>query len=214
MTQSSATYTRPDLGIIKEHARHGKKVFQCPEKWCTYRVTLPPDGSNKKHPCPYLGGTTVIRSFMSLLSQVWEELDKVTEQIIDGKDFIQPEEVTHLKGQAVGLAKTIVIFHRPFFDEGVKAVSAEALKRYKAKKAGEQYETIGLNERRYEMPTSDKYVPTNQRPVAEVDPVLSEIQKLPDAHKASIRKLDKDPSVMAKLFGVSEEAIRRIRGER
>ena len=64
------------------------------------------------------------------------------------------------------------------------------------------------------MPTSDKYVPTNQRPVAEVDPVLSEIQKLPDAHKASIRKLDKDPAVMAKLFGVSEEAIRRIRGER
>ena len=150
---------------------------------------------------------------MSLLSQVWEELDKVTAVLIEHKNELEPNDLNHYKGQAVGLAKTIVIFHRPFFDEGVKAVSAEALKRYKAKKAGEQYETIGLNERRYEMPSSDKYVPINQRPVAEVDPVLAEIQKLLDTHKASIRKLDKDPSVMAKLFGVSEEAIRRIRGD-
>lgn len=213
MTQSLGTSIHPNLELIKEHARHGKEVFQCSEKWCTYRVALSPDGSNRKHPCPYLGGTTVIRSFMSLLSQVWEELDKVTAVLIEHKNELEPNDLNHYKGQAVGLAKTIVIFHRPFFDEGVKAVSAEALKRYKAKKAGEQYETIGLNERRYEMPSSDKYVPINQRPVAEVDPVLAEIQKLLDTHKASIRKLDKDPSVMAKLFGVSEEAIRRIRGD-
>lgn len=213
MTQSLGTSIHPNLELIKEHARHGKEVFQCSEKWCTYRVALSPDGSNRKHPCPYLGGTTVIRSFMSLLSQVWEELDKVTAVLIEHKNELEPNDLNHYKGQAVGLAKTIAIFHRPFFDEGVKAVSAEALKRYKAKKAGEQYETIGLNERRYEMPSSDKYVPINQRPVAEVDPVLAEIQKLLDTHKASIRKLDKDPSVMAKLFGVSEEAIRRIRGD-
>ena len=93
---------------------------------------------------------------MSLLSQVWEELDKVTAVLIEHKNELEPNDLNHYKGQAVGLAKTIVIFHRPFFDEGVKAVSAEALKRYKAKKAGEQYETNGLNERRYEVPTSDK----------------------------------------------------------
>ena len=150
---------------------------------------------------------------MSLLSQVWEELDKVTAVLIEHKNELEPNDLNHYKGQAVGLAKTIVIFHRPFFDEGVKAVSAEALKRYKAKKAGEQYETIGLNERRYEMPTSDKYVPTNQRPVAEVDPVLAEIQQIPANHQKVIRGSDKPAEVMMKLFGVSEEAVRRIRGE-
>lgn len=150
---------------------------------------------------------------MSLLSQLWDELDQVTETLIEKKNELEPENLMHYKGQAVGIAKCIVIFHRPFFDEGVKAVSAEALKRYKAKKAGEDYETIGLNERRYEMPSTDKYVPTNKRPVAEVDPVLAEIQQIPANHQKVIRGSDKPAEVMMKLFGVSEEAVRRIRGE-
>jgi hypothetical protein len=63
------------------------------------------------------------------------------------------------------------------------------------------------------MPTGNKYVPTNQRPVEEIDPVLAEIQKLPANHQSLIRTSDKPAEVFVKLFGVSEKAVRRIRGE-
>lgn len=182
-------------------------IYECRKKFCTFRVTNDVPGVDPtRHKCPYLGGETVIRSYMSLLSQLWDELDEVTLRIIESKDSLQPEELTHLKGQAVGLAKAIVIFHRPFFDEGVKAVSQEALRRYKAKKAGESYETVGLGSRKFEAPKAD--IP---RRTPEVDPVVVEVQNIPHNHQKVIRESTKAPEIMAQLFGCSEAAIRRIR---
>jgi len=200
--------TDTPLNWVRERSLGGRELYICGEKFCTYRVALLPDRSNIKHICPSLGGSTVIRRWMSLLHQLWVELDEVTKQILEREPGTDSQ---HLKGQAVGLAKAIVIFHKPFFDDGIKAVSAEALKRYKAKKAGEHYETIGLNERRMEMLQQDKYVPANRQPVAAIDPVLAEIQNIPDQHKNVIRNSKQDASAISKLFGISEEAIRRLR---
>lgn len=144
----------------------------------------------------------------SLLQMLWEELDVVTGRLIDYKDILEHDEKLKLQGQATGLAQAIVIFHRPFFDDGIRAVSKEALTRYKAKKAGEEYQTIGIAERRYEMPEANKYVSTGP-----ADPVLAEIQKITAANQRVIKNSPHAVSVMVKLFGVSEAAVRRIRGE-
>ena len=149
---------------------------------------------------------------VSLLEQLWLELDDVTSSIIEDRDEVTSEALWKLKGQATGIAQAIVIFHQPFFQD-VRAVSQESLLRYRAKKNGEHYQTIGIKERKYEMPSASGRSGSVAMPVASVDPVLSEIQKIPANHQKVIRDSDKPAEVMAKLFGCSEEAVRRIRGE-
>ena len=144
----------------------------------------------------------------SLLEKLWDELDQVVAQIFEWDKTGSADGLFHLKGQAVGLAKAITIFHVPFFTD-VKEVSKESAKRYKMKKAGTHYQTIGLAERKFEMPPPAREEAMRVRN----DPLIVEAQKIPDQHKAIIVKSDKDASVMAKLFGCSEQAVRYIRGE-
>ncbi len=195
------------------------EVFQCANKFCTLRV-LTPGGKEPRHKCPYLGGTSVYRSWglvplseeqekksqvrgKSLLELLWDELDKITSHIMGGASPIHT--TLHLKGQAVGLAKAIIIFHQPFFSD-VQSVAREALARHNAGQAGEEYQTIGIAERRFEMPRTAREA-ANPR----IDPYIAEIQKIPDQHKSVIIRSPHDAKQMAKLFGCSERAVEIIR---
>lgn len=146
----------------------------------------------------------------SLLEKLWDELDAVVKQIFewDKTDSFAADGLIKLKGEAIGLAKAITVFHQPFFTE-VGAVSKEAAHRYKMKKAGEAYQTIGIAERRFEMPKSAREEAVKVRN----DPFAAEAQKIPDQHKAIIIKSPKDAKTMAQLFGCSEGVVRYIRGE-
>lgn len=84
----------------------------------------------------------------SLLEQTWTELDFYTARIIeDGQKEYD-------KGYARGLAKTLSLFMVPHFTTP-DAIVKEAKKRYDMKKAGEEYCTPGLAERKYEPPPGD-----------------------------------------------------------
>lgn len=131
----------------------GKWLLDCDEPHCFRRLTFKSESEairdKETHPCPWWGGQTKVAWSVTktLVEQMWEKLDLSMDLI---KDDSQSDLVKHdEKIRARAISEMIAIFMAPFFTDA-NGVAAEAQKRWKARQAGEDYETPGLGHRRYE----------------------------------------------------------------
>lgn len=158
----------------------------------------------------------------TLVQQMWEKLDVEYESLVMSGD-------ESWKHKARSTAECIAIFMPPHFrtaDEVVK----EAVKRFKAKEAGEDYETPGLGTRRYETPeewhatrggftTNSDIAKANppsasKRPSTRVKPVATS-ENVPDDTKRAI-KMGLESGMfseadLARAYGLSIEVVHSIR---
>jgi hypothetical protein len=156
----------------------GRYLFACPKPNCYRRLTFKSFEKAKleevNHSCPYWGGETKVSWSVAktLVQQLWDKLDIEYSLIVES----QAQNPDETKGRARAFAESIAIFMPPFFSTADDVVR-EAGRRYKADKAGEQYETPGLGSRRYEgairedskhTPRSTKQAP-NQTSIGAVD---------------------------------------------
>lgn len=86
----------------------------------------------------------------ALLQQTWHLLDSKVAIILaepngPGDNALEAQERETARQQARGIAEVLAILMRPFFDKPDNIVR-EAVKRYKAKQAGQEHETPGLAE--------------------------------------------------------------------
>lgn len=79
----------------------------------------------------------------TLVQQMWDLLDEEMNGAM--------QDIPGTKIRARAIAECVAIFMVPFFTTADE-VAKEALKRYKAKQAGEEYETPGIGARKYERP--------------------------------------------------------------
>ena len=85
----------------------------------------------------------------TLVQQMWDLIDADMSRLKE--ENVAPEEKDALKIRARAIAECLAIFMVPFFTTSDE-IAHEALKRYKAKAAGEEYDSPGMNARRYERP--------------------------------------------------------------
>jgi hypothetical protein len=148
-----------------------RRLYECDKPNCYFRLLLWEHESGD-HQCPDPGGHTHygLSVTMSLVSQCWEDLDGIMDQLMNpaGKvenprlgesiwrttdDHIKYER---LRGQARGMAVLLARFMVPHFrtpDE----IAAEAKRRWKCRQNGEDHTTAGLGSRSYDFPSDDKY---------------------------------------------------------
>lgn len=151
----------------------------------------------------------------SLLQQLWDEMDRTTEQLMNPAVMVEVQlpgtsEITSMsnevaKGRARGIAHALSLFMMPHFTTE-DAVVREAVKRYKMKKAGEEYETPGLGSRTYEPPPGDAKLataPARRQPTHNLD--ADQIAKIK-------MKADGgwDTETLAMAYAVSEAVIKSI----
>lgn len=94
----------------------------------------------------------------SLLQRTWEKLDREVDAI-KRPDTIDPE---YHKTRAVALAEVLAMFMVPYFST-TQEVSAEALRRWKARQNGEEYETLGLGAHALSLPKPAVQIPRGQQ---------------------------------------------------
>jgi hypothetical protein len=107
---------------------------------------------------------------MSLVSQCWEDLDKIMDQIMNPLGKVESprlgesiwrttdDHIKHerLRGEARGMAVLLARFMVPFFRTD-REIAAEAKRRWEARQRNEDYVTPGLGSRSFEFPSDDKY---------------------------------------------------------
>jgi hypothetical protein len=140
----------------------------------------------------------------TLLENAWLKLDVAVAELHEGT--YSTEEVTRMKGVCRGMAEIIALFMKPHFSEGDEVVR-EAQKRYKAKKAGEDYETPGLGSQRFVPPPGTKN-PT--QPAKEKKPSHKLGDKEIAAIKAGLESGMFQPEDLAKMYGVSAAIIEEV----
>jgi hypothetical protein len=186
-------------------------LFACEVDQCWYRLTCTTEDEAKKlqaeHHCPWNGGETKVGLMVSptLLEQIWFKLDARVDEIRSQQD------TAYAKAQAAAIAEVLVLFMSPHFTTTAE-ISAEALRRYKARIDGDkEYETIGLNKRRLEMPPSSRTSPTPRT----TQPVNKKIStKLSASDQQTIKMYAAMDGFthadIAKLYKVSEQEIAAI----
>lgn len=177
-------------------------MFACPEPSCYYRVSATDEEDARKseanHGCPRPGDTKIGWAItMTLVGEVWSKLDQTMDNIMTG------ENVESEKIRARAFAEVLAIFMVPHFHDA-NEIAKEAAKRYKARKAGEDYETVGLATRRYEFPRDKKY--TERATVKEVKHNLTERQI--EEIKMAATMLPHE--VIAKTYGVSVAIVTSV----
>lgn len=121
-------------------------VYRCPEQDCYLALEVKEIGLIPPHTCPQINGKTRITFPVdgpTLVEQMWQELDSVT------KNLMEKTGDEHSVGYAKGLAWTVSLFMTQLYPTP-KDVSREAVVRYKARQAGESYQSAGLGHRRHE----------------------------------------------------------------
>lgn len=191
----------------------GRYLFACSEPHCFRRLTFTSHeealAEKENHKCPYWGGETKVAWSVTktLVQQLWDKLDLSMDVI---RDDTQADEVKHdEKVRARAIAECIAIFMPPFFTTA-NDVASEALRRHKAKQAGEEYETPGLGARRYEAAVrNDKprrvSVPQNQPTLGGLD------DKSKTAIKFALESGFFTPEQLSKTYKVSVEVIHQIK---
>lgn len=185
------------------------------------------------HQCPYRGGSTKIGILVSLsqLIEAWEKLDSAVIELIEGnyppevrldardnpEEFENPEKI-RLKGICRGQAEVIALFMGTNFPDA-DAVSAEAARRYNAKKAGEEYYTPGLEPRPIAKPRTVEYKdgvnksggkpvtqPRNSAPSPVHKFTEEEVGSIKFAHESGMFTLEQ----LAKTYKVKVEVISKV----
>lgn len=206
--------------------------FQCPKPNCYMSVCADSEIDALKvqqdHTCPHWGGQTKVSWSVTktLVQQMWDLLDEE----MDGA----MHDVPGTKIRARAIAECVAIFMVPFFTTADE-VAQEALKRWKAKQAGNlEYETAGLAARRYDRPgLESKYegwykapdggftsdiaqagLPTNKKRGGGVQTASKPAHKLNEKEIEAIRFMNTSGGFsvaqLAKTYGVSEAIINSV----
>lgn len=196
-------------------------VVTCEKKNCYYSVATKTyeEGVSKyqTHTCPYIGGITHFGWTVTLttLEKCWIKLDSTMTELMEGKYENDPDEKIRLKGVCRGMAEVLAEFMGPHFrtpDE----IAGEAKRRYDAKKAGEDYETPGLGQLRYQAPSGDnKYAVTaKSNGGIQRNPAPSPVHKFTEdevgsikfAHESGMFTVDQ----LAKTYKVKADVINKV----
>lgn len=130
--------------------------FRCDQPFCEMEVTAKSEADAQHvkdiHTCPHLGGPTKIGWTVTktLVAQMWEKLDLEVDIIKSiGANPAELEALKLSQTRARAYSDCIALFMQPFFSTPDE-VARESTKRWRARKAGEKYETPGMGHRRYE----------------------------------------------------------------
>lgn len=144
----------------------------------------------------------------SINQQLWEKLDGLVDKLKAGE--VSLEEINEAKGEMRGIAFALSLMMFPLFDS-VESISRESLKRYKARKAGEDYETPCVGPRWRDNPVAQKELLIEKRVEIPAPVRSSEIDSL-DEKKKSMIKVSKFPAAdLAEMFKVSVATVEAIR---
>lgn len=192
-------------------------IFKCTVQHCYYHVVVKDQATYDRvaadHGCPNPCGTTTYgpEYTMSLLSEIWEQLDKSVAYIKENPDG---SEIAWHKAYAAGISFTLAKFMVPHFHTQ-DDISREALKRYKMHQEGTPYDTPGLVSRKYEIPSDwkDKY-PTPERAERSARPTrpTQAVKQLNEKELQGIRngKGFFDVADVARMYGVPEARVEEI----
>ena len=159
----------------------------------------------------------------TLLQRTWDLLDSKTEIImmprVGDENELSLQNRAEARHQARGIAEVLALFMVPHFTTADEIVR-EAVRRYKAKQAGDtEYETAGLGSRAWEPPPGDtKYKPVEQTatpaPRKRLGARKPAEKQLTEAEKASIKQgltFGITASQLADTFKVSVQTIESLR---
>lgn len=168
------------------------------------------------HKCPYKGGETKVRAYVSRnrVDDAWGKLDTALIELLEGN--YDDAERTRLRGVCRGMAELLAIFMEPNFTDADQ-ISAEAKRRYDAKKAGLQHQTPGLEPLKFGTPTSpaQKAVYTKTPgPVQPRNPAPSPVHKFTEDEVGSIKFAHESgmftAEQLAKTYKVKVEVINKV----
>lgn len=183
------------------------------------------------HKCPWYGGTTRIAwsVTVTLVEQMWHRLDSLMDELgLNPKpewptngftQYDDPQEKleeyvgacefhANLRGKARGMAEMIAIFMNPHFTDA-NEVAREAKRRADARaRKDDTYETVGLNQRRYEAPPTSsevtRYKREPSRPGSKLPVTPIEAEKI----RAAYGTFPVD--MLAKAYKITEKQVKEI----
>jgi hypothetical protein len=165
----------------------------------------------------------------TILEEGWLKLDACVIEMFEGNyppitaldardheyEIAENPEKLRLKGVCRGMAEILALFMSPHFTDG-DAVTAEAVKRYKAKKAGEDYETPGLGGLRFAPPPGTPAASKPQASAPRASTPAKPKHKLGEQEITAIRFAMESgmfkATDLAKTYGVSEAVINEVCG--
>jgi hypothetical protein len=189
-------------------------IFKCTVQHCYYHVSVKDqthyDHVQADHGCPNQCGTTTYGGTItvSLLTDIWEELDKAVAYLRAEPNGSQAE---YYKAYASGLSFTLAKFMVPHFRTH-EDISREALKRYKMRMDGIAYETPGLAQRKYEIPAEWKLKTVNPDKPERATRSTQMVKQLNDKELMGIRngKGFFDAGTVATMYQVPVATIEQI----
>lgn len=136
----------------------------------------------------------------NMFEQLWGRMDELVVKFKEGNPpwGLTADEKLELQGEMRGVAFAIQRFSFPFYQEK-DDVSRHALDRYKAKLAGEEIQTVGVNHYN-PLPPSAR---VTQRTAHSLPP--DQIKALQNAYKGGFPIED-----LAELYGMTPAAVRSI----
>lgn len=182
-------------------------LVRCDQPECWYFVSARTEEEGKQvlesHTCPHRGGPTKVSLYVSktVLKEAWLKLDVAVAELIEGN--YSTEEKDRMKGVCRGMAEVLALFMKPYFDTADE-ISAEASKRYKAKKANEEYETPGLEIPKLSAPAGRTGVTVKKALTHNLN------EKEVTAIKLAINSSMFTAEELARTYGVSAEVIKAV----
>lgn len=200
---------------IAHAPERGRYRFACPERNCyralDFKTLEEAERDRDNHGCPNIGGPTKVSWSVgkTLVEQMWDKLDETMEQVM-------VEQLAEAKVRARAIAECIVIFMEIYFPT-TDDVAKEAVRRYNAKKNGDsEYETAGLNSRRYEAAQREAVKHGQSAPTRTPDgkPVI-DVARVPEQDRTAIKQaLDLgmfSVPELSKIYKLKDEVIEAIR---
>jgi hypothetical protein len=145
----------------------------------------------------------------TLVQQLWTKMDEETDKVMREGDGVDTQ-LFEAKCRARMMAEVLALFMVPHFKTPDECAH-EAMRRHRAKKAGEEYETPGVGTQRYVPPPGTRRTGTTKPLGANVD--LSPSSKISPSDLDTIKKLaaKKIPTAkIAQVMGMTEEEVNAV----
>lgn len=202
-------------------------VCRCPAPMCFWNTSHKTEKDAQTalttHPCPWFAGGTTTLSWgvmaESFVTPIWKLLDECMDALMalplmEVVDTETSRERDTLKAQARAYANTLAVLMPPFFHHPDE-IAREAKVRYDKRTVGEEYETPGMGNRRYEKAGSTRVMDPPPATTSRTYAPRSGGKVLSDDEKTGIKMalaMGGFPvAQLAKTYGVTEQQIEACR---